>query len=147
MNAKLQNVMDQTSKELQTQTKLFEDKREADIKSQQVLMDLRETQLKRNFSEMSLSYQKKIDKMQTENDMKMKLITNDYEIKLKEISALSSKELAAKDASRNTEIDKLKETYDAEKSRIVSAYNPQIDSIKRSHEEQIRQMSDYKRLT
>src|SRR5690606_26727493 len=87
LNQKIQNIIDQTEKQLESQTKLFEDRRAADIKGQQLMMDQRERQLKKNFSDMSISYQKKIDKMQVENDTKFKLMTNDYETKLKELKA------------------------------------------------------------
>lgn len=147
MNQKIANIVDQTEKQLESQRTLFDDRREADTKSQQILMDQREAQLKRNFSEMNITYQKKIDKMQMENETKFKLMTNDYETKLKELKALTSKQIAQKDIAHQIELDRVKQTYDDEKSRIVNAYESQIDAMKEGHEDRMKQMADYKRLS
>ena len=147
MDQKINNILDQTQKQLETQTKLFEDRRAADVKGQQLLMDQRESLLKKNFSQMNLTYQKKIDKMQVENDSKLKLITNDYESKLKELKALTSKEIASKDANQLIELDRIKQAYEDEKQRIVSAYEGQIDNIKKGYKDQMSQLADYKRLS
>lgn len=147
MNQKIANIVDQTEKQLESQRVLFEDKRQADLKSQQLLMDQREAQLKRNFSDMNISYQKKIDKMQIENDTKFKLMTNDYETKLKELKAQTSKQLAQKDIAHQAELERVKQTYEDEKLRLVHAYESQIESLKRGHEDQMKQMSEYKRLS
>lgn len=147
MGQKIHNVIDQTEKQLESQRNLFEDRRAADIKGQQVLMDQRESQLKRNFNEMNHSYQKKIDKMQIAGETKLKLITNDYETKLRELKAMTSKELAAKDTSQQVDIDRIRQTYEEEKTRVVNAYESQITSIQKSHKDQMDQMKSYKRLS
>ncbi len=134
-------------KQLEVQTKLFDDRHAADLRDQQLLMDARENQLKRNFSELNLTFQKKIDKMTVENDTKLKLITNDYESKLKELKALSSKEGVQKDTAHQMDLDRIKQTYDEEKKRIVDAFEVQIDSIKKGHEDQMKQMANYKRIS
>ena len=147
MNQKVQNIVDQTEKQMSSQKTLFDDRREADMKDQQILMDQRESQLKRNFADMNLNYQKKIDKMQMENDSKFKLMTNDYETKLKEQKALASKEAAAKDTTHQIELDRIKQAYEDEKVRVVNAYESQIDSLKNGHAEAMKQMQDFKRLS
>jgi hypothetical protein len=147
MGLKIQNILDQAEKQIETQRKIFEDRKEADARAQQSLMDARESQLKRNFAEMSMSYQKKIDKMQIHNDTKFKLMTNDYETKLKEQKVTISKEISQKNAAHEIELDRIKQTYDNEKTRIVNAYESQIDTIKQSQEEQIRQMAEFKKLS
>jgi phage host-nuclease inhibitor protein Gam len=147
MNQKVANIIDQTDKKLESQRTLFEDRRSSDVKSQQIMMDQRETQLKKNFSEMNITYQKKIDKMQLESDTKLKLITNDYESKLKELKALTSKELAEKDSTQQVELERLKQAYEAEKTRVVNAYESQIENLKQGHKDQMSQMNDYKRLS
>jgi hypothetical protein len=147
MDQKVQNIVDQTEKQLESQRTLFEDRRAADVKGQQLQMDQRENLLKKNFSSMNLNYQKKIDKMQIEGDTKLKLITNEYETKLKELKALTSKELAVKDNSHKEELDRIKQTYEAEKARVVDAYESQIDAIKKGHKDQMDQMTNYKRLS
>lgn len=147
MNQKVANIIDQTDKKLESQRTLFEDRRSSDVKSQQIMMDQRETQLKKNFSEMNITYQKKIDKMQLESDTKLKLITNDYESKLKELKAMTSKELAQKETTHQVELDRLKQTYEAEKTRVVSSYESQIQTMKQGHKDQMDQMASYKSLS
>jgi hypothetical protein len=147
LNQKIQNVIDQTEKQLDSQRTLFEDRRSADIKSQQLLMDERENSLKKNLNQMNLTYQKKIDKMQIESESKLKLITNGYETKLNELKATTSKELAMKDTTHRAELDLLKQAFEEEKNRVVSAYQGQIDAIKRGHKDQMDQMADFKRLS
>lgn len=147
MNQKVQNIIDQTEAQLSSQKKLYDDRKTADTRDQQILMDQRENQLKRNFSDMSLSYQKKIDKMQMENDTKFKLMVNDYETKLKETKALASKEIVSKDTNHQIELDRTKQAYEDEKTRIVNAYESQIDSLKNGHADAMKQMQDFKRLS
>jgi hypothetical protein len=147
MNQKIHNLTDQSSKQLESERKLFDDRRTADIKGQQILMDQRESQLKKDFATMNFNYQKRIDKMQMENDTKLKLITNDYESKLKELKAVSSKEAATKDTSHSIELARIKQTFDDEKMRLVNSYESQIQSIKLGHKEQMTQMADYKKLS
>lgn len=147
MNQKVQNIIDQTEKQLQSQKALYDDRKMADMRDQQILMDQRENQLKRNFSEMNLTYQKKIDKMQMENDSKFKLMVNDYETKLKEQKALASKEIVTKDTSHQIELDRTKQAYEDEKTRIVNAYESQIEALKNGHADAMKQMQDFKRLS
>lgn len=147
MGDKLAMLTQQTEKQLQSQKALFDDRREADVKSQQLLMDQRENQLKKNFSDMNIAYQKKIDKMQLENDSKFKLMVNDYETKLKELKATTSRELAMKDTAQQIELDRVKKAYEDEKTRVVNAYESQIESLKNGNEEKIRQMAEFKRLS
>ena len=147
LTQKIQNVTDQTDKQLESQRTLFEDRRSADVKGQQLLMDQRESQLKKNFNTMNITYQKKIDKMQLESESKLKLITNDYESKLKELKAITSKELAVKDTTQQIELDRIKQSFDEEKTRIVSAYESQIEAMKKGHKDQMDSMTDFKRLS
>lgn len=147
MNQKIQNILDQTEKQLESQRNIFEDRRSADVKGQQVLLDQREKKLKKDFSDMSLLYQKKIDKMMVENETKLKLITNDYESKLKELKAMTSKEIASKDATHQVELNRLKEAYEAEKVRVVTSLESELEAVKAGHENQMAEMANYKRLT
>lgn len=147
MNQKVANIIDQTEKQLSSQRTLFEDRRTADQKDHQMMMDQKENLLKKKFDDMNISYQKKIDKMQIESDTKLKLITNDYETKLKELKAMTSKELAQKDTTQQAELSRLKEAFEAEKARVVDAYENQIASIKQGHKDQMAQLDNYKRLS
>lgn len=147
MDTKVQNITDQTSKQVESQRTLFEDRRSADIKNNQVLMDQKEYTLKTQMSQMNINFQKKIDKMQIESDSKLKLLTNDYENKLKELRASTSKELGMKDANQQIELDRIKMAYEDEKTRTIQAYEGQIASIKAGHKDQMDSMKDFKRLS
>lgn len=147
LNQKIQTILDQTEKQLESQRVLFENQRVSDRKSQQTLMDERENQLKRTFSTMNLNFQKKIDRLQIESEARIKLLTNDYESKLREVKATMAKELGQKDTLRMEEISKIKEANESEKARIVSMYETQIEAMKGSHKEQLNQMAEFKRLS
>jgi hypothetical protein len=147
MGLKIAILMDKTEKQMDTQTRIFEDRREADIRSQQNLMDERENQLKQKFTELNINYQKKIDKMQMENDTKFKLMANDYESRLKELKAVTSRELAQKENFHISEMQRVKSAYEDEKIRLINGYEGQIESLKNGNEEKIRQMADFKKLT
>lgn len=147
MDQKVQNITDLSEKNIETQRTLFEDRRASDIKNTQVLVDQREHHWKTALNQTNTNFQKKIDKLQTENDTKLKLLTNDYENKLKELKAMTSKELAQKDTMKQIELDRIKMAYDEEKNRLVSGFESQIASIKTGHNEQMQAMKDFKRLS
>ena len=147
IDQKVQNISDITAKQLDTQKTLFEDRHAADIKNTQELVDQKEHLWKTSMNQTNSNFQKKIDKMQIENDTKLKLLTNDYENKLKEIKATTSKDLVQKDAVNQMELDRIKMAYEDEKNRLVSVYDNQIQAIKNGHREQMDSMKDYKRLS
>jgi hypothetical protein len=147
MDQKVSNITDQTQKQLESQSTLFEARHTADLKNTQVQMDQREHHWKTASNQTSLNLQKKIDRMQVEGDTKLKLLTNEYENKLKELKAMTSKELAQKDSTHQIELSRIKDTYAGEKTRVISAYETQIESIKTGHKEQMDSMQDYKRLS
>jgi hypothetical protein len=147
LNQKIRNIMDNTEKQLESQRKIFEDRRSSDVKGQKILLDQRENSLKNELNLMNLTYQKKIDKMQIESESKLKLITNDYESKLRDMKSTTSKELSMKDALHQAELDLMKQAFEQEKVRVVSAYQGQIDAIKRGHKDQMDQMAEFKRLS
>jgi hypothetical protein len=147
MEHKIKNIIEQTENKLASQKKLYDEHKLADIRDQQIMMDQRENHLKRNFADMSASYQKKIDKMQLANDTKFKSMVNEYETRLKEEKALASKELASKITAHQIEYDRTKQIYEDEKARLVDAYESQIDSIKNGHAEAMKQLQEFKKLS
>ena len=147
MDQKIQSITDESSKQMETQRTLFEDRRSADVKNQQLLVDQKEHTLKSQMNQMSVSFQKKIDKITIDNESKLKLLTNDYENKLKELKALNSKEKAVSATNQQIELDRVKMAYEDEKNRTIQAYESQISSIKAGHRDQMDQMKDYKRLS
>src|SRR5690606_9911211 len=141
---KIKNITDQSEKNLESQRKMFEERRTADLRGHQDLLDQKESQLKTSINQLNISYQKKMDKMINENNTKLKMITNEYENKLKELKATTSKDLVAKDAGDKTELAIIKQTFNDEKQRLVSTYESQIQSLKSGHREQMDQMKHFK---
>jgi hypothetical protein len=146
MDQKVGNIVDQMDKSLETERKLSNDKRIADTRSHQLLMDQRENHLKSQMNQMSNNYQRKMDNMQVENDRKLKLLTNDYENKLKLLASSNGKNIIEKDLNHATEVERMKLAHSEDKNRIVSQYQNQIDSAKKTHAEQMEQMKNFKNL-
>jgi hypothetical protein len=125
MDQKVSNIVDQMDKALETERKLNTDKRTADLRSHQLLMDQRENGLKTQMNEMSTGYQRKMDNMQIESDTKLKLLTNEYENKLKQLASAKDKEMNTKDTAHASELERMKVAYAEEKGRLVSQYQNQ----------------------
>jgi len=147
LNQRINDLTDKYEKQINSERAAFKDRHDADIKSQQVLMDERESELKKNISQLSINYQRKIDKMIVENETKLKLITNEYENKLQDERSISNKEMSQKDGLHLGEIARLKENFEKERRRLVNTYEGQIETIKNSHKQQLNQINDYKRLS
>ncbi|MBA2403531.1 MAG: hypothetical protein H0V66_02070 [Bdellovibrionales bacterium] len=147
MDQKVQNITDIAAKQIDSQRTLFEDRRAADIKDTQVLVDQKENHWKTAANHTNIMFQKKIDKMQIEQDTKLKLLTNDYENKLKEIKAITTKELAQKDTHQQIELERIKMAYRDEKANMVTAFENQIQDIKTGHRDQMDSMKNFKKLS
>jgi len=147
MDQKVSYITDQTQKQLESQMTLFDDRRAADQKNTQLVIDQREHHWKTAANATTLNFQKKIDKMQIENDTRLKLLTNDYDNKFKELKATTSKDLSIKDSTHQVELIRIKDSYTEEKGRVIAAYETQIESIKKGQNEQMESMQDYKRLS
>jgi hypothetical protein len=98
-------------------------------------------------NELMSNYQKKIDKMQFENDTEMKLMSKDYDNRFIQLKEFTRKELEAKDILTKSEINRLKETNENELTRLVNMYEAQIESIKNAHREQINNLTENKRIS
>ena len=85
--------------------------------------------------------------MQIDNDTTLKFLTNDYETKLKELKAITSKDMAQKDTNKQIELEHLKTTYENGKQQLISAYEAQINALKTGFQEQIDSMKEYKRIS
>jgi hypothetical protein len=85
--------------------------------------------------------------MQIEGDTKLKLLTNDYENKLVELKALTSKELAQKDTDKQSELARVKSVYEDEKARLVSGFDSQLEAIKIGHRDQMEALKSFKKLS
>ncbi len=147
MDLKTQKMLDSTQKELNAQRNMFDERRDADLKSQKMIMDEREHILRKNMNELMSNYQKKIDKMQFENDTEMKLMSKDYDNRFTELKEFTRKELETKDNLTRLEINRLKEANENELTRVVNMYEAQIESIKNAHKEQINNINENKRIS
>lgn len=147
MDLKTQKMLDSTQKELNAQRNMFDERRDADLKSQKMMMDEREHILRKNMNELISNYQKKIDKMQFENDTEMKLMSRNYDNRFTELKEFTRKELETKDNLTRLEINRLKEANENELTRVVNMYEAQIESIKNAHKEQINNITENKRIS
>lgn len=147
MDEKINEVIDRTAKERAAERKMVQDRKTADHAAFKLVADQRDSQYKTQLHDLNNNFQKKFDKLQIESDAKLKLITNDYENKLKELRASTSRELAEKDTTRQMELERIKQAYETEKTRVISSYEAQIESLKRGHQDQMDSMKDYKRLS
>jgi hypothetical protein len=147
MDLKTQKMLDSTQKELNAQRNMFDERRDADLKSQKMMMDEREHVLRKNMNELISNYQKKIDKMQFENDTEMKFVSKDYDNRFSELKEFTRKELETKDNLTRLEINRLKEANENELTRVVNMYEAQIESIKNAHKEQINNITENKRIS
>ena len=93
------------------------------------------------------NYQSKLDKLQIDGETKLKLVTNDYENRLKELNVLKTKELAQKDTARQNELQVMKSTLEEEKTRIVNAYEGKIQGILARQEDEAAKANEYKKLS
>lgn len=147
MSQKVQNIVDQTDKQLESQRVLFENRRVADVKAQQMMMDQSQSKSKADINQMSLNFQKKMDKIQVDSETKLKLLTNDYENKLKEVQASKVKEIGEKDLSSQMELQRMKKAFEDEKAGLIKNYEEQLATIKATHKEKVSQMNDFKKMS
>lgn len=147
MDQKVQNMMDQANKSIETQKKLFDDITTANEREMQILNDQREHNHRTEMNKMMTSFQKKMDKMQLDNETKVKILTNDYENKLKELSSLRNKDNMMNEMSRAQELERIKDTFDKEKERIITQYQNQIIEMKKSHDSQVEDIKNFKKLS
>jgi hypothetical protein len=147
MSQKIDVINDQSEKKIESQRKIFEEQRSADIKAQALVKDQREFESRKKMALMTVNFQNKLDKVQVSSETKLKLLTNDYENKLKELRASNSKILAEKDAKQQIEQQRIKQAYEAEKMLVINGYENQITEMKQAHETQINQFKEYNRLS
>lgn len=146
LNQKVSFVMADADRQIKEQAQLYENKREADARATQTIMDKREANLKNKILEVSNSYMAKMDQQTYNSEMKMKSVISDYEGKLKQLEMNNNKILAEKQTLHADELKKLKSALEQEKAQIISQYENQINQLKLSQKQQIDQLNDYKRM-
>ncbi len=147
MDQKVENIMDQSQKKMDSERTIFEERRKADKQDALLAIDQREHKLRTEMNTVIVNYQTKLDKMQIDTETKMKLITNNYENRLSEQNTLKGKELAAKDTTNRMEVQKLQSAFEDEKNRLISAYENKIAGMTAGHEERMLQLDEYKKLS
>jgi hypothetical protein len=147
MDQKISDVVEYADKKLDSQKRLYEERRQAELNDQKIAMDQREHHIKQDTNSILVNFQKKLDKMQVENESRIKLLTNDYENKLRELAERNSKEKALDDAAHKLEVDNLKQTYATDKANLIATFESNIEGIKAGHEEQMNQMKNFKKLS
>lgn len=144
---KIQAVMDQSNNEVESQRKLFDDRRKADLRAHQLLQDQKDNVHKQSLDSLNLNYEKKLNQMVTNHEAKLKLITNEYENKLKVMSASRAKDLNEKDMAHQTELQRTKMAYEEDKGRVIDQYESRLAAMKIANKEQIESIKDFKRLS
>lgn len=147
MDQKVTNITDQTEKQMAQQRKNYDDQKSSEHKSQALLNDQKEFLHKTEVTQLNTNFQKKLDKHQIASETKLKLLTNDYENKLKELRTSTSKTLAEKEQKQMIDQERMKQSYEAEKMRIVTGFENQISEMKKAHTNQVDQLKEYKRLS
>lgn len=147
MDQKVSDIVDYTDKKLESQRTLYEEQRKAELNDAKMAMDERQHQIKSDTNSIIVNFQQKLEKMQTQFDSKIKLLTNDYENKLREQAALNSKAVTQKDNQNKLERDNLRRTYEQEKANMIATFKAHTESLKTGHAEQMEQMKNYKKLS
>ncbi len=144
---KMATMAQQSEVELNYEKTTGAERRDAEVRGLKAAMNDQAHQHRMEVNNLMVNYQKQLAKVQSQNDLKLKLISNDYESKLKESQASKSRELAEKDNANRTELERLKANYSDDKSKLVSDYEAKIQQLKDHHETQMQQLNDFKRLS
>jgi len=146
LDQKVGFVMAEADRQLKQQQQIYEDKRQADAKSNQMLMDQRENNLRNKILEVSNSYSRKMDQQTYNSEMKLKVTVIDYENRIKMMEVAQNKALAEKETLHGNEMKSLKSALEQEKKQIISQYENEINQLKLSQKQQIDQLNEYKRM-
>lgn len=146
-NLKMASMTQQAEQELEYERKTGAERRTAEVRGLRSAIDEQEHKHRMEVNSMMVNYQKQLAKIQAQSDLKLKLISNDYETKLKEAQASKSRELAEKDNANRTELERLKGNYQDDKNTTVAAYEAKLQQLKDHHETQMQQLNEFKKLT
>lgn len=146
-NQKMASMTQQSETELDYERKTSAERRNAEVRGLKAAIDEQEHKHRMEVNGMMVNYQKQLAKIQAQNDLKLKLISNDYETKLKEAQASKSRELAEKDNANRTELERLKGNYSVDKNKTVADYEAKLQQLKDHHETQMQQLNEFKKLS
>lgn len=144
---KMASMAHQSEKELDYERKTGAERRNAEVRGLKAAIDEQEHKHRMEVNAMMVNYQKQLSKTQSQSDLKLKLISNEYETKLKEAQASKSRELAEKDNVNRAEMERLKASYFDDKQKTVADYEAKLQQLKDHHETQMQQLNEFKRLS
>lgn len=146
-NQKMAAQTQQSEVELEHERKTGAERRDAEVRGLKAAIDELEHKHRMETNGHMVNFQKQLAKIQAQNDLKLKLISNDYESKLKEANASKSRDLAEKDNYNRAEMERLKANYADDKQRLTSGYEAKIQQLKDHHDTQMQQLTDFKKLS
>ena len=144
---KVASMAQQSEMELNYEKTTGAERRNAEVRGLKAAMGEQAHQHRMEVNNMMVNYQKQIAKVQSQNDLKLKLITNDYESKLKEAQASKSREIAEKENIGRAEMERLKANYSDDKQRTVTTYETKLQQMQDHHDTQMQQLNEFKKLS
>ena len=144
---RIASIEHQNESELSYEKTTGAERRNAEVRGLKAAMGEQAHNHRMQVNNMIVNYSKQLDKVHSQNDLKLKLITNDYESKLKEAQASKSRELAEKENYNRTELERLKTNYSDDKQRTVAAYEAKLQQMQDHHDTQMQQLNEFKKLS
>jgi hypothetical protein len=147
LDFKVSQVMSNADKESRILNEIYKEKRVADKRAAQNLMDTRDAHFKNKITEISDSFQRKMDQERQAMETQNRSMINDYESKLKEKEIEKTKAIGEKQARHSAELQALKIAQEQEKATLISRYESQLSQMRLAQKEQAEKLNDYKRMS
>jgi hypothetical protein len=144
---KMASMTQQAEKELDYERTTGAERKNAEVRGLKSAIDEQEHKHRMEVNAMMVNFQKQIAKTQSQSDLKLKLISNDYETKLKEAQASKSRDLAEKENINRAELERLKAMFNDDKQKTVADYEAKLQQLKDHHETQMQQLNEFKKLS
>jgi hypothetical protein len=144
---KIASLIQQNEVELDYERSTGAERRNAEVRGLKAALGEQSHNHRMEVNKMMVNYQKQLAKIQSQNDLKLKLITNEYETKLKESQVTKSRELAEKENYNRAELERLKSNYIDDKQRTVAAYEAKLQQKQDHHDTQMQQLGEFKKLS
>lgn len=146
MEQRLALISNEAERQIQLQQQVYEEKRQADINAERSSQQQKENDLRAQLTQMNTLNQKKINTIQNNSESQLKELTNSYESKIKLMSVAQQKSLFEKDQAFAEEMKRMKSALENDKARLVAQYQNQIETMRSSQEEKLKQLTEYKNL-
>lgn len=153
-NKRLKEALDQkvgferedAENRVQQQTELYNNKRAADAKSSAEDNDRREADFRKQIRELSSSYQRKMDQMQYNAEIKLKHTNREYQNQLKTQAQAFQKQLQEQKSMSDMEIKRLNQLRETEKAQLTTQYENELAQANNARQELVDRLDDYKRM-